>query len=75
MRAPHVRYPSDAFPTVDGKQVIVTDFSRPGRIVICDPATRRVTWEYYVTEGEKMLDHPLLARELPDTGDLIVAND
>lgn len=29
-RAPDVRYPSDAFPTVDGKQVIVADFSKPG---------------------------------------------
>jgi DNA-binding beta-propeller fold protein YncE len=75
LRAPHVRYPSDAFPTVDGKQVIVADFSKPGRIVIFDPATRRVTWEYYVAEGEKMLDHPSLARELPDTGDVIVADD
>jgi len=75
MRAPHVRYPSDAFPTVDGRQVIVADFSKPGRIVIFDPATRRVTWEYYVAEGEKMLDHPSLARELPDTGDIIVADD
>jgi len=75
MRAPHVRYPSDAFPTVDGRQVIVADFSKPGRIVIFDPATRRVTWEYYVTDGEKMLDHPSLARELPDTGDIIVADD
>ena len=75
MRAPHVRYPSDAFPTVDGRQVIVADFSKPGRIVIFDPATRRVTWEYYVTEGDKMLDHPSLARELPDTGDIVVADD
>lgn len=75
MQAPHVKYPSDAFPTVDGKQVIVADFSKPGRVVIFDPATRKVTWEYFVKEGEKMLDHPSLARELPDTGDIIVADD
>ena len=74
-KAPNVRYPSDAFPTVDGKQVIVADFSKPGRIVIFDPATGKITWEYMVKEGEKMLDHPSLARELPDTGDIIVVDD
>lgn len=75
VRAPHVRYPSDAFPTVDGKQVIVADFSKPGRVVIFDPATGRPSWEYFVKEGEGALDHPSLARELPDTGDIIVADD
>jgi hypothetical protein len=75
VRAPHVRYPSDAFPTVDGKQVIVADFSKPGRVVIFDPATGKPSWEYFVAEGEKMLDHPSLARELPDTGDVIVVDD
>ena len=73
--APQVRYPSDAFPTVDGRQVIVADFSKPGRVVIFDPGTGKATWEYFVTEGEAMLDHPSLARELPDTGDIIVADD
>ena len=64
-----------AFPTVDGQQVIVADFSKPGRVVIFDPKTGRKTWEYFVTEGEGALDHPSLARELPDTGDIIVADD
>ncbi|MFO1199302.1 MAG: PQQ-binding-like beta-propeller repeat protein [Burkholderiaceae bacterium] len=75
VQAPNVRYPSDAFPTVDGRQVIVADFSKPGRVVIFDPATKKITWEYAVKEGEAMLDHPSLARELPDTGDVIVADD
>ena len=73
--APRVRYPSDAFPTVDGKHVIVADFSKPGRVVIFDPATRKVIWEYFVKEGEGALDHPSLARELPGTGDIIIADD
>ena len=46
VKAPTIRYPSDAFPTVDGKHVIVADFWKPGRVVIFDPATRKVTWEY-----------------------------
>jgi len=75
VRAPHVRYPSDAFPTVDGRHVIVADFSKPGRVVIFDPTTGKPVWEYFEKAGEKMLDHPSLARELPDTGDVLVVDD
>ncbi len=75
VKAPKVKYPSDAFPTNDGRQVIVADFSKPGRIVIFDPAIGKTTWEYLVTEGEWMLDHPSIARELPDTGDILVVDD
>jgi DNA-binding beta-propeller fold protein YncE len=75
VRAPHVRYPSDAFPTVDGKQVILADFSKPGRVVVFDPATGKPTWEYFHTEGDRMLDHPSIARELPDTGDILIVDD
>jgi DNA-binding beta-propeller fold protein YncE len=75
VQAPRINYPSDAFPTNDGRHVIVADFWKPGRVVIFDPQTRKVIWDYYVKEGEKMLDHPSLARELPDTGDIIVADD
>lgn len=74
VKAPNIRYPSDAFPTVDGKHVIVADFWKPGRVVIFDPATRKVLWQYDAKAGEAMLDHPSLARELP-TGDIIVADD
>lgn len=74
VKAPNIRYPSDAFPTVDGKNVIVADFWKPGRVVIFDPATRKVIWQYDAKAGEGMLDHPSLARELT-TGDVIVADD
>lgn len=73
--APHIRYPSDAFPTVDGKQVIVADFSKPGRVVIFDPATRKISWEYFEKDGPDSLDHCSIARELPDTGDILVVDD
>jgi len=74
VQAPNIRYPSDAFPTVDGKHVIVADFWKPGRVVIFDPATRKVLWQYDGKNDEQKLDHPSLARELP-TGDIIVADD
>jgi outer membrane protein assembly factor BamB len=74
VQAPGVHYPSDAFMTKDG-QVIVADFWRPGGIVIFDPLTRKVSWEYRVKSGEAMLTKPSLARELPDTGDIIAADD
>ena len=60
---------------MDGKQVIVADFWKPGRVVIFDPATRKVTWEYFVKDGEKALDHSSIARELPDTGDILIVDD
>lgn len=75
VRAPQVRYPSDAFPTVDGKQVIVADFRKPGRVVIFDPATGKPTWDYAPADGDGMLDHPSIARELPDTHDVLVVDD
>jgi DNA-binding beta-propeller fold protein YncE len=75
VQAPHIRYPSDAFPTVDGKQVIVADFVKPGRVVIFDPTTGKPTWEYFRKDGEGALDHPSIARELPDTGDVLIVDD
>jgi hypothetical protein len=75
VKAPNIHYPSDAFPTVDGKQVVVADFWKPGRVVIFDPRTRKITWEYFVKEGEGMLDHSSIAMELPATGDILVVDD
>jgi hypothetical protein len=77
VKAPGIRYPSDAFPTVDGRHVIVADFHKPGRVVIFDPAARKVLWQY---DGDRqrpetLLDHPSLARELPDTGDILIVDD
>jgi DNA-binding beta-propeller fold protein YncE len=74
-KVPGIHYPSDAFPTVDGKQVIVADFWKPGKVVIFDPATKKITWEYFPKEGDKVLDHSSIARELPDTGDILVVDD
>lgn len=75
VKAPNIRYPSDAFMTNDGKHVIVADFWKPGRVVIFDPMTRKIVWEYFVKSGEKMLDHSSIARELPDTHDIFVVDD
>ena len=75
VKAPHIRYPSDAFPTPGGKHIIVADFSKPGRVVIFDPATSNIVWEYFVASGEGSLDHCSIARELPLTGDILVVDD
>jgi hypothetical protein len=75
VKAPNIHYPSDAFPTQDGKQVIVADFWKPGRVVIFDPLTRKISWEYFFKDGPKMLDHSSIAMELPDTGDILVVDD
>jgi len=60
---------------VDGKQVIVADFWKPGKVVIVDPQTKKVTWEYFFKDGEQMLDHSSIARELPGTGDILIVDD
>ena len=73
--APHIRYPSDAFPTPGGKHIIVADFAKPGRVVIFDPATGKIVCEYFVASGEASLDHCSIARELPITGDILVVDD
>jgi DNA-binding beta-propeller fold protein YncE len=73
MHAFGLRYPSDAMPTRDG-QVIVADYSKPGRVIVFDPQTRKVTWDYFVKSGEGMLDHPSLAMELPN-GDVLLNDD
>jgi DNA-binding beta-propeller fold protein YncE len=75
VKAPNIHYPSDAFPTVDGKQIIVADFWKPGRVVIFDPATRKISWEYFFQSGPKALDHSSIAMELPDTGDILIVDD
>ena len=77
VKAPNIRYPSDAFPTVDGKNVIVADFHKPGRVVIFDPATRKVLWQYDgdPARPDTMLDHCSLARELPGTNDVLIVDD
>jgi hypothetical protein len=73
VRGPNLRYPSDARPLQDGN-IIVADFVKPGGVVIFNPATRRIVWEYRVAAGDKMLDHPSLAVEL-STGDILVNDD
>ena len=75
VQAPHIRYPSDAFPTPNGQHIIVADFSKPGRVVIFDPANGKIVWEYFVASGEASLDHCSIARELPLTGDILVVDD
>ncbi len=71
--APGTHYPSDAYPARDGL-IIVADYWKPGRVVIFDPLTRKIRWEYAVKSGEGMLDHPSLALELPN-GDVILNDD
>ncbi len=75
VQAPHIRYPSDAFPTPNGKHIIVADFSKPGRVVIFDSANGKIVWEYFEASGEGSLDHCSIARELPLTGDILVVDD
>jgi outer membrane protein assembly factor BamB len=71
--APHILYGSDAQLLADG-DVLIADYSRPGRLVIFNPSTGHVDWEYAVPSGPGMLDHPSLALPLPN-GDILVTDD
>ncbi len=73
IKGPHLHYPSDARAARDGN-IIVADFVKPGGVVIFNPTTGKIVWEYRVAEGEKALDHPSLAVELP-TGDILLNDD
>ncbi len=73
VRGPHLHYPSDARATKDGN-IIVADFIKPGGVVIFNPLTGKVVWEYRVAEGEAALNHPSLADELPN-GDILLNDD
>jgi hypothetical protein len=44
-------------------------------VVIFDPLTGKASWEYFAADGEGMLDHSSIARELPDTGDVLIVDD
>lgn len=75
VQVPKLHYPSDAFPTVDGQQIVVADFAKPGRVVVFDPKSKKITWEYFHADGPGALDHPSIARELPDTKDIFIVDD
>ena len=73
IKGPHLHYPSDARAANDGN-IIVADFTKPGGVVIFNPLTGKVVWEYRVAAGETALDHPSLAVELPN-GDILLNDD
>ena len=70
-RAP-VTYPSDPQLT-NGGNILLADYTRPGGVVILDRRTGRLLWQYRVTHGWGMLDHPSLAAMLPNG--MIALND
>jgi len=73
VRIPDVFYGSDAQLLPDG-DILTVDYSRPGKIVIFNPATGKIDWEYKPASGEAMLDHPSIAEALPN-GNILVSDD
>ncbi len=68
-----VTYPSDPQLTQHGN-VIVSDYSHPGAVVILARHTGRLLWRYGPSSGPGELDHPSLATMLPN-GDIIIGDD
>jgi hypothetical protein len=78
VRIPEVLYASDAQMLPPGDplagDLIVADYSKPGKVIIFNPQTGRVDWRYDVRSGPGALDHPSLATYLPN-GNIIVTDD
>jgi DNA-binding beta-propeller fold protein YncE len=64
--------PSDANETAAGK-ILVTDRTKPGRVVELDGASGAELWSYGPASGAGELDLPTLARGLPN-GDVLVTD-
>ncbi|HUO62460.1 MAG TPA: PQQ-binding-like beta-propeller repeat protein [Terriglobales bacterium] len=69
-RVPGVRYPSDSNEIEPGRY-ITADYSKPGQLVMFD-GDGKVLWRYKPT-GKDALDHPSLAKVLPNG--MVIAND
>jgi outer membrane protein assembly factor BamB len=69
----HGGYVSDA-QLLPGGDVLVAGYGRPGTVVIFNPHSGKVDWEYYVTAGPGELDHPSLALMLPN-GNILLNDD
>ena len=66
-------YVSDAQLLPDGN-VLVCGYGKPGVVLIFNPATGHVVWQYHVTSGPGELNHPSLALPLPN-GNIVLNDD
>jgi hypothetical protein len=66
-------YVSDAQLMPNG-DVLVAGYGKPGTLVVFNPRTRAVVWQYHVTSGPGELNHPSLALPLPG-GDILLNDD
>lgn len=62
---PGVRYPSDPQPMPNGQGFMISDYAKPGGVVVFT-RTGRILWSYHPKSGPGMLDHPSLAAPLPN---------
>ncbi len=72
VRLPAVSYVSDP-QQLGADDYLVADYARPGGVVEFN-RKGRILWEYHVSSGPGMLDHPSLAERLPN-GDICVNDD
>jgi outer membrane protein assembly factor BamB len=66
-------YVSDAQLLADGN-VLLCGYGKPGVVLIFNPRSGRVLWEYHVTSGPGELNHPSLALPLPN-GNIVLNDD
>ena len=66
-------YVSDAQLLPDGN-VLVAGYGKPGALIIFNPHTGHVVWQYHVLSGPGELNHPSLALPLPN-GNILLNDD
>ncbi len=67
-----ITYPSDPQPMQNG-DILVANYRNPGALIEINPATGKVVWKFSYTTGDRRLNKPSLAIEMPNG--IILCND
>lgn len=67
-----ITYPSDPQPMQNG-DILIANYRNPGALIEINPASGKVVWQFSYTHGERRLNKPSLAIEMPNG--IILCND
>ena len=67
-----ITYPSDPQPMQNG-DILVANYRNPGALIELNPSTGKVVWQFSYTSGDRRLNRPSLAIEMPNG--IILCND
>lgn len=67
-----ITYPSDPQPMQNG-DILVANYRNPGALIEINPSSGKVVWQFSYSSGERRLNKPSLAIEMPNG--IILCND